>query len=466
MWNVSVWLDDIENTPPLRQSLLASATRKRTPDQSAQLSATSPTKRQRLADIDGNARQMTERTPSPVKERDTRRIADVGVFDEDDGRTPRQTRTRSQKAAEYLTNKNPASVVLDARFKHFLPPDRADSSSFPTRSSPSQASGSTSRSKSPVKDAVDLQVADIPIYQRTREEVGIPKLAETLCKKLEDIADGDGLVPKLIAERMKQHGDTKLRPRHLAASELPFSEYDLDDFKQLVEIWEDARQLEKDNVHEAAWNSEVHSSVFRLALRPHKKRIWYFNITQARPVPAFLPTQASRISESRLVDYSVNIMPTLNEQRAIERLISKEDEKQSTITQTRTTAVRTRPCVISIETKTDSGHVKAKNQLAVWGAAHFARMSSLFGPSREEEGANLSIHQVIHVQLHDWKLYLMVERQAGMFIDEIDLDLCIGGTKSLLELWKLRASVRCLAQWAEEEYWPVLWRKLKALEEN
>lgn len=128
--------------------------------------------------------------------------------------------------------------------------------------------------------------------------------------------------------------------------------------------------------------------------------------------------------------------------------------------------MRTRPCVISIETKTDSGHVKAKNQLAVWGAANFARMSSLFGPSREEEGANLSIHPAIHVQLHDWKLYLMVERQGGMFIDEIDLDLCIGGTKSLLELWKLRASLRCLAQWAEEEYWPVLWRKIKALEDN
>lgn len=77
---------------------------------------------------------------------------------------------------------------------------------------------------------------------------------------------------------MKQHGDTKLRSRHLTATELPSSEYDLDDFRQLVEVWEEARQLEKDNAHEAAWNSEVHSSVLRLALRPHKKHIWYFNM--------------------------------------------------------------------------------------------------------------------------------------------------------------------------------------------
>lgn len=47
-------------------------------------------------------------------------------------------------------------------------------------------------------------MADIPIYQRTREEVGIPKLAEMLCKDLEDIANGDGLVPRSIAVGVRE----------------------------------------------------------------------------------------------------------------------------------------------------------------------------------------------------------------------------------------------------------------------
>lgn len=183
--------------------------------------------------------------------------------------------------------------------------------------------------------------------------------------------------------------------------------------------------------------------------------------TRAQPAVAFLPTRASKIAEARLVDYTINIIPSADEQKSIGQIITSQEEKLATISQTMYTALRTRPCIVSIETKADTGSsVKAKNQLAVWGAAHFSRLQSLFslGDENTAEGKEgiLSVHPAIHVQQHEWNMYLIVARRGGQAIHEIDLGIRIGSSRSLLELWKLRAALRRLARWGEEEYWPAL----------
>lgn len=68
----------------------------------------------------------------------------------------------------------------------------------------------------------------------------------------------------------------RLRPRYILDDDSDPG--DDSDFAILKDIWEDARQIERDNQSEAAWNSEVHSPILRVALKPRKTRVSYFNV--------------------------------------------------------------------------------------------------------------------------------------------------------------------------------------------
>ncbi|KXS97227.1 hypothetical protein AC578_2841 [Pseudocercospora eumusae] len=464
MWNISAWLDDCENTQPVEAQ---GTKRKRDGD------IASTEKRPRLALMDANtitARKGARKSPRKHKS------PPISIFEDDAAVAaavrpppPSTPRARSMPGAAASGGRmGDAMLGAEEETPRNRPAERFQTVHFPAPRQPdsvsqsSRSSAYTSRSKSPVKDMVDLQMADAPIFQLARWETPLPKCLHPLIHALEDIADGNGVVPAIAKEATESEGG-RFRPRWEAESPHPSDERDMMD---LLDIAKDARQLESSNQAEAAWNSEAHSPILRVALRSSHGRVTHFNITQARPIPEFLPTRGPRSAEARLVDYAIAVTPNPDEERHITHLLRKEPDYRSTISQSRATALRTHPVAISIETKADFGSTsEAKNQLGVWAYAHLQRMRTLLGPEEDVppgEESIMAVHPIIYVQQHDWIMALMVARKGGTEFAEIDLKLRIGGTGSLLELWKLRASLRCLGRWAEEQYWPAMYEKIKA----
>ncbi|KXT08343.1 hypothetical protein AC579_182 [Pseudocercospora musae] len=487
MWNISAWLDDVENTPPVE----AQGTKRKRDGEIA-----STEKRPRLAPMDANTNTNTGRE-SPRKSARNRKVPPMPIFEDDAAAAarpppPSTPRARSTAGAAVSGHQEgDAMLGAEEETPRNRPTERFQTMHFPAPRQPdsvsqsSKSSAYTSRSKSPVKDIVDLQMADAPIFQFARWETPLPKCVYPLIHGLEDIADGNGVVPAIakvgngtdrknsdmctVAYFVRQEATEsefgRFRSRWEAEIPHPSDERDMMD---LLDIAKDARQLESSNQAEAAWNSEAHSPILRVALRGLHGRVTHFNVTQARPIPEFLPTRGPRSAEARLVDYAIAITPTPHEERHITHLLRKEPDYRSTISQSRATALRTHPIAISIETKADSGSTsEAKNQLGVWAFAHFQRIRTLLGLEEEDvalgEECIMAVHPVIYVQQHDWIMALMVARKGWTEFAEIDLKLRIGGTGSLLELWKLRASLRCLGQWAEEQYWPAMYEKMKAV---
>ncbi|SMQ56481.1 unnamed protein product [Zymoseptoria tritici ST99CH_3D7] len=314
----------------------------------------------------------------------------------------------------------------DNRFAtHFPPPSDDDVRSYGSASS--HSTKHSTRSKSPMKDAVDLRLADTSIRYCRRSDVALLRCLDNLCEELEAIAEGDELIPETIWARMRQQGESKLKARHKAPEAQQHLPLDYEhNFLQLCDILKDALRQEDDNASEP----------------PHEESLYFHNITTSRPVLAWVPTRELQASESRLVDYSINLTPSYSERAVIETFLKRQPHSHATITQTMYAAVRVRPCIASIETKTVSEFDKAKNQLAVWSAAHLARVRE-FATDEDQE---LFVHPLIHVQHHSWKMYFAIAQLNENAVDIVNANITLSATDSLLDLWKLMMSLRCLAR--------------------
>ncbi|KXS96946.1 hypothetical protein AC578_5673 [Pseudocercospora eumusae] len=469
MWNVSVWVDEVAalaDIPEPQESHESHQPHERPSPSHTRVRG--KRKRPGLVELSAN---MMSRSCSPSKKRKVGGERDTEVEE-----TPRPRIHQRTSNVDPQAGAHPFTLS-----ERFAPPPTSPSPwpplaasgrmSTPSRGS-ARTSTASSRSRSPVKGVTDLQFADIAVVERMRGDVQIPACANGFLETLARIEADEEWLPEDVAKDMEAHGERLNRFVRSHASKDP-APSDWGEWKEICQI---AQEQERDAASEPAWNSEVHSTVFRCAFRRRSQRIRHFNITRARPAKAFLPTVASQSSEARLVDYSINYIPTEPERDDITRLLhAQPDPELRTVTQSMTQSVRFRPCLVSIETKADAGTIKAKSQLGVWGAAHFQRLHTLFTRRGEGDVTTsdvLSIHPAILVQSHAWTLFLLVaragceasevssQRQRGS-IDIIDLDICLGGTKNLRQIWKLRASLHELARWGEEEYWPAFHKLLQ-----
>ncbi|KXT01201.1 hypothetical protein AC579_1910 [Pseudocercospora musae] len=476
MWNVSVWVDEVAALADNDNREPHEPHESHRPHE--RLSPSHPcSKRKRMCKRPGLVELSSNtmsRACSPSKKRKVDMEGDMEVDELEQELLPEdETETPRPNARQRISHRGAqASAHPFAASERFAPPPLSPSPwppqaasgrmSTPSRGS-ARTSTASSRSRSPVKDVTDLQFADIAVVPCLRDEVEIPSCATRCLETLAGIVADEEWLPESVAQDMEAHGERLNSFVRKNASEDP-APSDWEEWKEICQI---AREQERDAAAEPAWNSEVHSAVFKCAFRFRRQRIRHFNITRAHPVKAFLPIVDSRTSEARLVDYSINYLPTEQERDDITRLLhAQADSELRTVTQTLTKSVRFRPCLISVETKADAGTLKAKSQLGVWGAAHFQRLQTLFTRRGETDVTSdvLSVHPAILVQSHTWNLFLLVargwgtsgtspQRQRGS-IDIIDLDICLGGTKNLRQIWKLRASLHELARWGEEEYWP------------
>jgi len=109
-----------------------------------------------------------------------------------------------------------------------------------------------------------------------------------------------------------------------------------------------------------------------------------------------------------MVDYAIHLCPDAELDASIRQKLQPEPAKSQSINQTMYSYLRQRPIAISIETKTaDAAESTARVQLAIWVAAHFARLRKL-SPSKM-----LPTLPLLYVAGSDWFLLFAVASADG-----------------------------------------------------
>ena len=223
----------------------------------------------------------------------------------------------------------------------------------------------------------------------------------------------------------------------------------------------------------SAWNSEVHSSILRLALEGYweAQEVWYQDITLARIsdkslVPWNIATGAM---QSKMVDYAIVINPSRDftedasaslHKHIIEKL--RVEGIGASINQTAADYVRFKPIGVNIETKKGAvGEDEAHLQVGTWLTAQYARLSQLLS-TKGKTKTRLPSFPVLSVQGQRWLLMIAHMNDNG----RIDLikDLHLGQTGSAIGVYQVIAAIRRVAQWIKDDYRPWFEKEVLGIE--
>lgn len=291
-----------------------------------------------------------------------------------------------------------------------------------------------------------------------------------LLRDLERIQKGSGLIPSYVRDVSKlQPQGRKLEDKYFSAWKLAGEkaaramEEAVYEWFRVCDLHAAASECQHDQLFEAAWNAEVHSTVLRLALQGRRREetgVWYRDVTTATILESCLhlsPFSTTRTSGKR-VDYAIILEPSEELRPRIKDKV--ERSFSTTINHTAQEHIRYKPIAIGIETKrlsqeklkADQDKQKADEQLLVWVSGHFTRLRQLLSTKQSQEIPALPL---LLVQGHDWKLYMAkvgenpLERKLDLFQEMI-----IGSTASIVGIYTLLAALRRLAEWAEKKYGP------------
>ena len=156
----------------------------------------------------------------------------------------------------------------------------------------------------------------------------------------------------------------------------------------------------------------------------------------------------------------MHVEPSSEAQATIKRVLDSLPAEQATVNQTAYSPVAERPIFVSIETKTiQSSEEAAKAQLGMWADAGNRRAECLMEitkprglrqgehPTRTQLAAPLLL-----ISGHNWDLYWAIDR--GDKIDALRYRQHLGTTKTIGDIYMLLASVRSLAAWGVDVFYP------------
>ena len=324
-------------------------------------------------------------------------------------------------------------------------------------------------SRSPTRRLGDFQFSDMPVDSRAWAKDAIPEELKDLVKDMEHISVGIGVVPTAVKDRFVGVGQT-VHDFQLAKGETNHRGKEMEiatGGSGHTLFWHRASMIEKatmecmvEGYSESAWNSEVYSSILRLALEGlwEAEEVWYADITSARtlnksPVPWNVATGAV---QSKMVDYAIVIRPSQNfkgdvsqslHQRIIEKLRTEGGES---INHTAAEHVRFKPIGATIATKEDAvDEDETHVQLATWLTAQYCRLRQLVS---KQPKTKLPSFPVLSVQGHRWLLMIACihENNRIDLVKELDL----GSTRSMVGVYQVIAAIRRIARWVRDEYRP------------
>lgn len=347
------------------------------------------------------------------------------------------------------------------------PPSPARAASQATSSS-YVSSSRTTRSRSPTKRLGDFQLSDISVKMIAIGTHGysIRSDVKGLYRDLRSIANGRGVIPMAVKDIALDELEDLVDDSNFA----PFNRQDVEQlatrcsldhrglWDRVHEILDAALECKNKELAEPSWNSEVHSSLLRLALRGwwQSRDIWYCDITTAKIHDAsLLPTVATGATmQSKMVDYALVLEEPQDIYGGIINTLRAEN--RPSINHTKMEGVRFSPIAVSIETKRgavdeDTAYV----QMAMWVAAHFARLRQL---TNDNGPTQLPVLPLVIVQGFEWKL-MFAEARAGTVEGGNQQTLIfnylrLGDTNSVLGIYQVLEAVRRLARWVDEVYKP------------
>lgn len=165
--------------------------------------------------------------------------------------------------------------------------------------------------------------------------------------------------------------------------------------------------------------------------------------TSASIAPRFKPRQAP----SKMVDFCVHIMPDDAEKYAIDAV--RRMRPASSINHTDWGHLTSRPIVLSIETKLDGEDLTtAITQIATWQAAHWR--SLVF---EKTSLPDIDFLPGLVVQGHQW-YFVATTRDPASGKAHIYLKMLVGSTDTIIGAYQALLCLKCLKDFATEEYWP------------
>ncbi|KXJ87379.1 hypothetical protein Micbo1qcDRAFT_216484 [Microdochium bolleyi] len=355
------------------------------------------------------------------------------------------------------------SSSLSSRMPSWTPssPSKDSDRTADTRTSRSTTTGR--RARSPVKTIFDMSLLDKPCVPMSWSEAsksGVLAIDSDLRRDLNAISQYDRpVVPRTVeAELCALLGDDCYIPAREFGDFAQDAKAANRDFHTIQDIVEQADRCVARRCCEAQWNAEVHSRVLKLALTPFAGRAEYDCITSAAPLEDLVPTVGNTRVQTKYIDYSVQLVPTSPAfQNAIhERLrqqlqddVGLANNNPPTINQSGYAPIHDRPLAISIETKTpDAGEGGALAQLAVWVSCGHRRVHQLTGTSPET--LRLPTMPLLRVVGHTWTLGFAVDLSDKIAL--VDFPHSIGHTRTVVETYRLLASLRRVVDWADGPY--------------
>ncbi len=327
-------------------------------------------------------------------------------------------------------------------------------------------STTSNRSRSPRKARFDMQLAKVSVKNTTFGAPGreLSANANGLYRAIRSIDLHRRVLPSAIRSVIKNTVEDLDEDMFYVMSSDDTEDPQIHHarWQRVLDILDAARECKDGDDPESAWNSEVHSTVLRIALEGGEStNVWYKDLTTARiSERRLLPEIPGFSAKSKMVDYGIIIKPTVRSslEASIKRLC--REQRLDSVNQTNANHVRFTPIAVSIETKRAAiEEDQAILQLNTWVSAHFAKLDSLVGsyaPNEEAKAevkakAIMPILPLVKVQGHDWKL-LIAEKQTDLIL--IHGELAIGSTQSHLGVYQILAALRRLKQWVNDEYRP------------
>ena len=494
--SIDVWLDgqpDQHQDYEFEHPQTSNRKRKRATPSKAPLRTSH--KRRQLMEVSGNAMQPAEQTsdrkprqrhPSttPTRHRLPRKAAQRPTTTDP---VPDQLQALAEEEPEQTPTPRPKlpGKIPSLQARPPNPQFNALSSRGASSDSSESRDSRRSRSISPTKRLGDFQFSDMPVDSWGWDRDAIPTELDDLVNDMERISSRIGIIPSAVRDRFvaikvtvhdcqfgEEGGKAGDKAAEKTATEEATGGLGHDQFwYQVSKIHRATIECHVGAKPEPAWNSEVHSSILRLALEGHweVRELWYEDITVARiSNKSLVPWNvATGAMQSKMVDYAIVINPsrkfTDDASKSLHNHIIEKlrTENAASINQTAAEWIRFKPIGVNVETKKGAvGEDDAHVQLGTWLTAQYSRLRQLVSAKKTK----LPSFPVLSVQGQRWLLMIACMRENG----RIDLfkELHLGDTNSIVGVYQVIAAIRRIAQWVNDDYRPWLEREVLGIQKG
>ncbi|KAI9686291.1 MAG: hypothetical protein M1820_010673 [Bogoriella megaspora] len=297
-------------------------------------------------------------------------------------------------------NITPSSSYTNALARHpRLPPSNTNSSSSSIQSEKSKLK----RATSPAKTYSDLQLLNKPVKYGVMdaERDDLPEDIHVLIEDLQALCENVSIIPSKMQDRI-----TGAKKRSHWTYETGRDELDLMiELDTVRRVQAAAVSLSTTGDHEPQWYCSVQWPLLDIAFR-HQSYIEPKQISYALPIKECLPQTGERYSESRLVDFAINLIPQSVSNDSLSGWLRSQPNNTRTVNQSLYAPLCRHPTIISIEVKVNGTEEEARVQIGIWLSAWHERVSQLSA----NEGHRVITLPVIIVLNHHWYLYLAVDK--------------------------------------------------------